>query len=144
MQDIPKISLQTILLPFLPSYNLSYHYTPPILRPIPLLYFHAPLTLSNLHQKSVLFLIPLALPYSHLISTTSSLKYKLRKDNTDFFPSLLFFSFPLDYLSAALKPRPGPVRGTPDPSHLKFDFVCLQRRNQCQAFFVELQAENLL
>lgn len=87
MQVIPKISLQTILLPFLPSHNLSYHYSPPILRPLPLLYFHAPLALSNLHQKSVLFLFPYAIPYSHLISPTSSIKSKLRKDNTDFFPS---------------------------------------------------------
>nr|DAM21112.1 MAG TPA: hypothetical protein [Caudoviricetes sp.] len=119
MQVIPNQNLQTILLPFLPSSNLSYHHSPPILRPLPLLYFHASLTLYSLHQKSVLFLIPLALPYSHLISPTSSIKSKLRKDNTDFFSSLLFFSFPLDCLSLALKPRPGPVRGTPDPPHLK-------------------------
>ena len=119
MQVIPKISLQTILLPFLPSSNLSYLLSPPILRPLPLLYFLASLTLYTLHQKSVLFLIPYAIPYSHLISPTSSIKSKLRKDNTDFFSSLLFFSFPLDCLSLALKPRPGPVRGTPDPSHLK-------------------------
>lgn len=87
MQVIPKISLQTILLPFLPSHNLSYHHSPPILRPLPLLYFHTPLTLYTLHQKSVLFLSPYALPYSHLISPTSILKSKPRKDNTDFFPS---------------------------------------------------------
>lgn len=62
MQPIPKKILQTILLPFLPSSNLSYHYTPPILRPLPILYFHDPLTLSNLLQKSVLFLIPLTSP----------------------------------------------------------------------------------
>ena len=87
MQVIPKISLQTILLPFLPSSNLSYHYSPQILRPIPLLYFHASLALYNLHQKSVLFLFHYAIPYSHLISPTSYIKSKLRKDNTDFFPS---------------------------------------------------------
>lgn len=144
MQVIPKKSLQTILLPFLPSHNLSYLLSTPILRPLPLLYFHDSLTLSNLHQKSVLFLIPYALPYSHLISPTSSIKSKLRKDNTDFFSSLLFFSFPLDCLSLALKPRPGPVRGTPAPPHLKFDFVCLNSANQCQVKSVELQAENLL
>lgn len=85
MQVIPKISRQTILLPFLPSHNLSYLFSPPILRPLPLLYFHSSLTLYTLLQKSVLFLIPLALPYSHLISPTSSSKSKLRKDNTDFF-----------------------------------------------------------
>lgn len=78
MQVIPKISLQTILLPFLPSSNLSYLLSPPSLRPLPLLYFHAPLTLSNLHQKSVLFLSPYAIPYSHLISPTSILKSKPR------------------------------------------------------------------
>lgn len=78
MQVIPKISLQTILLPFLPSHNLSYLLSPPILRPLPLLYFLASLTLSNLHQKSVLFLSPYAIPYSHLISTTSILKSKPR------------------------------------------------------------------
>lgn len=94
MQVIPNQNLQTILLPFLPSSNLSYLLSPPILRPLPLLYFHASLTLFSLLQKSVLFLIPLALPYSHLISPTSSIKSKLRKDNTDFFSSLLFFSFP--------------------------------------------------
>ena len=144
MQVIPNQNLQTILLPFLPSSNLSYLLSPPILRPLPLLYFLASLTLSNLLQKSVLFLRPYALPYSHLISPTSSIKSKLRKDNTDFFSSLLFFSFPLDCLSLALKPRPGPVRGTPDPPHLKFDFVCLNSANQCQVKSVELQAENLL
>lgn len=85
MQVIPKQNLQTILLPFLPSHNLSYLLSPPSLRPLPLLYFHASLTLSNLLQKSVLFLSPYALPYSHLISPTSSIKAKLRKDNTDFF-----------------------------------------------------------
>lgn len=85
MQVIPKKNLQTILLPFLPSHNLSYLYSTPILRPLPLLYFHASITLYTLHQKSVLFLIPYALPYSHLISPTSSIKSKLRKDNTDFF-----------------------------------------------------------
>lgn len=78
MQVIPKKNLQTILLPFLPSSNLSYHHSPPILRPLPLLYFLPSLTLSNLHQKSVLFLSPYALPYSHLISPTSSIKSKLR------------------------------------------------------------------
>ena len=78
MQVIPKKNLQTILLPFLPSSNLSYLHSPPILRPLPLLYFLPSLTLSNLHQKSVLFLSPYALPYSHLISPTSILKSKLR------------------------------------------------------------------
>lgn len=78
MQVIPKKNLQTILLPFLPSANLSYHHSPPILRPLPLLYFLPSLTLYNLHQKSVLFLSPYALPYSHLISPTSSIKSKLR------------------------------------------------------------------
>lgn len=78
MQVIPNQNLQTILLPFLPSSNLSYHYSPQILRPLPLLYFHAPLTLSNLHQKSVLFLFPYAIPYSHLISPTPILKSKPR------------------------------------------------------------------
>lgn len=78
MQVIPNQKLQTILLPFLPSSNLSYLLSPPILRPLPLLFFHAPLTLSNLHQKSVLFLIPYAIPYSHLISPTSILKSKPR------------------------------------------------------------------
>ena len=87
MQAIPKKNLQTILLPFLPSHNLSYHFSPPILRPLPLLFFHPSLTLSNLLQKSVLFLIPYAIPYSHLISPSSILKSKLRKDNTDFFSS---------------------------------------------------------
>lgn len=102
MQVIPKISLQTILLPFLPSSNLSYHLSPPILRPLPLLYFHATLTLYTLHQKSVLFLIPLALPYSHLISPTSSIKSKLRKDNTDFCPflTLLLSSPRLPHISS--------------------------------------------
>lgn len=87
MQVIPNQNLQTILLPFLPSSNLSYHYSPQILRPLHLLYFHSSLTLYTLLKKSVLFLIPLALPYSHLISPTYSIKSKLRKDNTDFFPS---------------------------------------------------------
>lgn len=88
MQVIPKISLQTILLPFLPSHNLSYQYYTPILRPLHLLYFHASITLYTLIQKSVLFLSPLALPYSNLISQTYSIKSKLRKDNTDFCPFL--------------------------------------------------------
>lgn len=78
MQVIPKISLKTILLPFLPSHNLSYLYSPPILRPLPLLYFLASLTLYSLLQKSVLFLSPLPLPYSNLISPTSSRKSKPR------------------------------------------------------------------
>lgn len=84
MQVIPKISLQTILLPFLPSHNLSYLFSPTILRPLPLLYFLPSLALSNLLQKSVLFLFHYDSPYSHLIPQTSSSKSKLRKDNTDF------------------------------------------------------------
>lgn len=78
MQVIPKQNLQTILLPFLPSSNLSYLLSHPILRPLPLLFFLAPLTLYNLQQKSVLFLIPFAIPYSHLISPSSILKSKPR------------------------------------------------------------------
>lgn len=62
MQAIPKKILQTILLPFLPSPNLSYHYSPQILRPLPLLYFLPSLSLYNLHQKSVLFLSPSLFP----------------------------------------------------------------------------------
>lgn len=78
MQVIPNKNLQTILLPFLPSSNLSYLISTPSLRPLPLLFFLAHLTLSYLLQKSVLFLRPYARPYSHLISPTSFLKSKPR------------------------------------------------------------------
>lgn len=75
MQVIPKISLQTILLPFLPSHNLSYHYSPPILRPLPLLYFHAPLTLQPPPKIGI---IPIPLRYSLFPFNFANLFYQIQ------------------------------------------------------------------
>lgn len=144
MQVIPNQNLQTILLPFLPSSNLSYHLSPPILRPLPLLFFHPSLTLSILHQKSVLFLSPYAIPYSHLISPTSILKSKLRKDNTDFFSflTLLLISPILPHISSYSSTGTSSGDSRPLPPQVRLRVH--PNANQCQVKSVELQAENLL
>lgn len=144
MQVIPKKKIQTIILPFLPSSNLSYLFSPQILRPLPLLYFLAPLPLYNLHQKSVLFLFLYAIPYSHLIPTTSSRKSKLRKDNTDFCPflTLLLYSPRLHHISS--QASTGTSSGDSRPLPPQVRLRVRPNANQSQAFFVELQGENLL